>query len=196
MELVIASNNKNKVREITQILGNFFDRMYSLKDLGIDIEIEETGATFYENALIKAKAVSERTGMAALSDDSGLEVIALGGAPGVYSARYAGTDGDDAANNALLLENMEYTDDRRARFVSCVVLYFPDGQVISAEGETAGEILREKQGENGFGYDPLFYSLDLKKSFGESSAEEKNGVSHRARALMALKAKLDAEKMG
>lgn len=190
MELVIASNNKHKIVEITQILGNFFDKVYSLKDLNIDIEIEETGNTFYENALIKAKAISELTNMAALADDSGLMVDALNGEPGVYSARYAGIESNDAENNALLLKNMQGVTDRKAHFVSCIVLYYPDGRVISTLGKTQGEILLEPRGSAGFGYDPLFYSYDLKKSFGESDANEKNAVSHRGRALDALKDKL------
>jgi XTP/dITP diphosphohydrolase len=187
MELVIASNNKNKIIEITQILGNFFDKLYSLKDLGIEIEIEETGATFYENALIKAKAISELTNMVAVSDDSGLEVNALNFAPGVFSARYAQKECDDLKNNDLILKNMEKITDRRARFVSSIVLYYPNGKVVSAKGITEGEILYKGKGNNGFGYDPLFYSYDLKKSFGESNWEEKNLVSHRARALEQLK---------
>lgn len=187
MELVIASNNKNKIIEITQILGNFFDKLYSLKDLGIDIEIAETGSTFYENALIKAKEISKLTNMAALSDDSGLEVAALCGAPGVYSARYAGENATDEKNNALLLKNMEKITKRQAQFVSSIVLYYPDGKIVSALGSTQGEILYKEKGKNGFGYDPLFYSYDLHKSFGESKQEEKNMVSHRARALAQIK---------
>lgn len=187
MELVIASNNKNKIIEITQILGNFFDKLYSLKDLGIDVEIEETGSTFYDNALIKAKEISRLTKMAAIADDSGLEVDALNFAPGVYSARYAGIESNDCKNNDLLLKNMENITNRKARFVSSIVLYYPNGKIVSANGFTEGEILYERKGNNGFGYDPLFYSYDLKKSFGESEQDEKNQVSHRARALAQLK---------
>jgi XTP/dITP diphosphohydrolase len=194
MELVIASNNKNKIIEITQILGNFFDKLYSLKDLGINVEVEETGSTFYENALIKAKEISCLTNMVAISDDSGLEVNALNFAPGVYSARYAQNESNDEKNIELLLKNMEKIADRKARFVSSIVLYYPNGKIVSSTGITEGEILYQRKGNNGFGYDPLFYSYDLKKSFGESTQEEKNQVSHRARALQQLKGILSQEK--
>lgn len=190
MELVIASNNKHKVEEITQILGNFFDKVHTLNALGIDTEIEETGQTFFDNALIKAKAISLMTGLPALSDDSGLVVDALGGAPGVHSARFAGNNADTAANNALLIEKMHGISNRKAKFVSVTLIYFPDGKVISAQGETSGEILFEPKGGGGFGYDPLFYSYELNKSFAECSAHDKNSVSHRARALGNLKSLL------
>ena len=192
MKLVIASNNPNKVREIKTIIGDFFAEVYTLKDLGIDVDVEETGTTFMENALIKAKAISDMTNMCALADDSGLCVNALDGAPGVYSARYAGEEHDDKKNNALLLKNLEGKSDRSAYFVSTVVLYYPDGTHIDAEGRTEGTILFAPEGNNGFGYDPLFYSLDLKKSFASAAPEEKNAVSHRGRALNALKQKLTA----
>ena len=190
MKLVIASNNPNKVREIKTIIGDFFAEVYTLRDLGIDVDVEETGTTFMENALIKAKAISNLTHMCALADDSGLCVNALDGAPGVYSARYAGEEHDDKKNNALLLKNLEGKPDRSAYFVSTVVLYYPDGTHIDAEGRTEGRILFAPEGNNGFGYDPLFYSLDLKKSFASATPEEKNGVSHRGRALTLLKEKL------
>lgn len=193
MKLVIASNNAHKIAEIKTIIGGFFEEIYSLKELDLSIDPEETGTTFEENALLKARAVTEATGMCALSDDSGLCVKALNGAPGVYSARYAGVGHDDAENNALLLKNLRGQTDRTAYFVSCVVLTYPDGKEIIAEGRTYGSILTELKGNNGFGYDPLFYSDDLKKSFGEASAEEKNAVSHRGRALAALKEKLTAQ---
>ncbi len=193
MKLVIASNNAHKIAEIKTIIGGFFEEIYSLKELHLEIDPEETGTTFEENALLKARAVTERTGMCALSDDSGLCVEALNGAPGVYSARYAGEGHDDAENNALLLRNLQGKTDRAAYFVSCVALTYPDGKAIVAEGRTKGSILTALKGNNGFGYDPLFYSDDLKKSFGEATAEEKNAVSHRGRALAALKEKLTAQ---
>lgn len=193
MKLVIASNNAHKIAEIKTIIGGFFEEIYSLKELSLEIDPEETGKTFEENALLKARAVTEATGMCALSDDSGLCVEALNGAPGVYSARYAGEGHDDAENNALLLRNLQGKTDRAAYFVSCVALTYPDGKEIIAEGRTYGSILTELKGNNGFGYDPLFYSDDLKKSFGEASAEEKNTVSHRGRALAALKEKLTGQ---
>ena len=185
--LVLASGNKNKIREIGEMLPDYEVKGY--KDMGLDMEIEENGSTFYENALIKARAVCEALGLPALADDSGLCVDALGGAPGVFSARYAG-DGNDAHNNALLLKNMEGTKNRDAKFVSALVMYFPDGRIVSATGETFGRILYECKGDNGFGYDPLFFSNDLQKSLGEASAREKNTVSHRYRALCALREKL------
>ena len=185
--LVLASGNKGKIAEIGEMLPEF--SVIGYKDAGLDFEIEETGATFYENALIKAKAVSEALGLPALADDSGLCVNALGGAPGIFSARFAG-DGNDEHNIVKLLKELDGVKDRSAKFVCSLVLYYPDGKIISAEGETNGEILFERAGENGFGYDPIFYSADLKKSLGEASSKEKNSVSHRSRALKNLKEKL------
>lgn len=185
--LVLASGNKGKIAEIGEMLPEFF--VIGYKDAGLDFEIEETGATFYENALIKAKAVSEALGLPALADDSGLCVNALGGAPGIFSARFAG-DGNDEHNIDKLLKELDGVKDRSAKFVCSLVLYYPDGKIISAEGETNGEILFERAGKNGFGYDPIFYSADLKKSLGEASSKEKNSVSHRSRALKNLKEKL------
>lgn len=187
--IIIASNNQGKLREIRAILGDRF-HLITLRDAGLDVDVEETGATFAENALIKAKAVYELSGLPALADDSGLEVDALGGAPGVYSARYAGGHGDDAANNALLLTDMETAADRRCRFVSAVVLYRGANDWLTATGITEGVLLRAPDGTGGFGYDPLFFSNDLQKSFGRAAAEEKNAVSHRARALAALREQL------
>ncbi|NCA92526.1 XTP/dITP diphosphatase [bacterium] len=191
MKLVIASNNKHKIREIREILGNFFEVAYSLSDLGIDTEIIEDGATFFENALIKAKAISEMTNMVALADDSGLVVDALGGAPGVYSARYSGEGHTDEKNIDFLLNNLNGIIQRKAHFACCIVLHFPDGTYLSAEGKTDGEILPKREGEGGFGYDPVFFSYDLNKSFGIASSEEKNAVSHRGRALRSLQAMLN-----
>lgn len=186
-DLIIASNNKNKIREIKAIFTGIFENVYSLADKGIDIEIEETGSTFIENATIKAKTISDMTGMVTLADDSGLEVLALNGEPGVYSARYAGEPCDDEANNTKLLDVMKDITDRRAKFTSAVVLYFPDGKVLSATGSTDGTILYKGEGNGGFGYDPLFMSSELCKTFGIATAEEKNQISHRARALENLK---------
>lgn len=186
-KLVLASGNQHKIREIAQMLPEF--EVVGYKDFGVDFEIEENGDTFYENALIKAKTVSEKLNLPALADDSGICVDALNGAPGIYSARYAG-DGDDKHNNALLLKNMENVTDRSAKFVCCIVFYKPDGTIITATGETCGKILFDEQGENGFGYDPLFFSDDIQKCLGIASAEEKNKISHRYRAISALKNKL------
>lgn len=189
MDIVIASNNKHKIKEINAIVGGRFE-LLSLSDAGITADIEETGTTFAENALIKARAVSLLTGKTALADDSGLEVYALDGAPGIYSARYSGSYGDDDANIARLLKELEGFEDRRARFRTVIAVYYPDGNYIMSEGSVEGVILHKKRGDNGFGYDPVFYSGELGKSFAEASEEEKNTVSHRARALNDLIKKL------
>ena len=189
MILALATNNKHKVEEIKAILGHRFEKVLSLEELGIDIEIEETGTTLQENSLIKAETISKLTGMCALADDSGLMVDALDGAPGVYSARYAGEEHDDKKNNALLLKNLEGKE-RTAHFCSVVTLYYPNGEIITGEGRVEGEILFEEHGSNGFGYDPLFYSYELKKAFAEATQAEKNSVSHRGRALQDLLKKL------
>ena len=158
----------------------------------VDIEIEENGSTFYENALIKAKTISDMINLPVLADDSGLMVDALNGAPGIYSARYAG-DGIDEHNNQKLLEVLKGETNRNAKFVCSMVLYFPNGKILSTYGETKGLILDEPSGEEGFGYDPLFYSLDLNKSLGIASFEEKNTISHRYRALKQMKELMDKE---
>lgn len=187
-KLVVATGNAHKLREIAQIFTNY--EIVSQKQAGFDEEVEETGTTFVENAVIKARAASKALGVIALADDSGLCVEALGGAPGVYSARYSGGHGDDKANRDLLLKNLAGEKNRRAYFESAIALVYPDGREIVAQGRTRGNILFEEIGENGFGYDCLFFSDDLQKSFGVASAEEKNGVSHRYRALCDLKSKL------
>lgn len=185
MTIAIATNNPNKLREIRAILGGFFDEALSLSDLGIDIDIEETGTTLTENALIKARTIRDLTGLPALADDSGLMVDALGGAPGVYSARYAGEEHDDKKNNALLLKNLEGKP-RDAKFCSVIALSYPDGRELTAEGSVRGVILEEERGTGGFGYDPLFFSPELGKTFAEATPEQKNSVSHRSRALRAM----------
>ena len=185
--IVLASGNAHKIKEIVEMLPEF--EVVGYKELGFDEEIVEDGKTFYENALIKAKTVSLALNLPALADDSGICVDALGGEPGIYSARYAG-DGIDKHNNELLLKNMEGKTDRKAKFVCCMVFYKPNGERITATGETHGEITYEEQGENGFGYDPLFLSYDLNKCLGVASSEEKNTISHRFRAISALKDKL------
>lgn len=184
IRLVVATGNANKLREIAEIFPEC--EVIGQREAGFSGEAEETGSTFAENALIKARAAAEALGCSAIADDSGLCVEALGGAPGVYSARYAGGHGDDAANRALLLKNMEGKTDRRAYFQSAVALVRPDGRETVAEGRTYGKILFEDTGANGFGYDCIFFSDDLGKSFGLASAEEKNAVSHRFRALQNL----------
>ena len=194
-KIVVASGNKGKLREIAEIFKGY--EIVSMQAAGFSGDIEENGSTFEENALIKARAVCKALGAAALADDSGLCVAALGGAPGVYSARYAGEHGNDAANNAQLLKNLAGVpeESRGAYFESCVALVLPDGRELTASGRTYGHILFSPEGSGGFGYDPLFYSDELKKSFGTASAEEKNAVSHRAKALAALSAKLEEARL-
>lgn len=190
-KLVIASNNGHKVEEIKTILKPYFNQILSLKDIGLNIEVKETGDTFYENALLKAKAVSKACGYAALADDSGLMVEALNGLPGVHSARFAGEPCNDLENNYKLLDLMKNIENRNCKFVSAVVLYYPEGKTADGYGECEGKLLRYFDGFKGFGYDPLFYCLELNKSFGIISEKEKNAVSHRYRALMSLLAKLN-----
>lgn len=189
--LVVASGNAHKLREIAEIFTQF--DVISQKELGFMEEVEENGATFVENALIKARAASQALGCIALADDSGLCVNALGGQPGIYSARYCGHHGSDQENRQLLLQNMQGMADRTAHFHSAIAVVFPDGRELVAEGQTFGDILTEEVGEGGFGYDPIFFSHDLKKSFGVATAEEKNGVSHRFRALQKMWALLQGE---
>ena len=185
MKIVVASGNAHKIREIERILEGF--ELVSMREMGFDGEIEENGSSFKENAYIKAKFIAEMFNMPALADDSGLCVDYLRGAPGVYSARYSG--GDDRENRLLLLKNLENADTRTARFRCAVCLCFPDGKAIFGEGECKGRILFKDTGTGGFGYDPIFFSNDLKKSFAAASEEEKNSVSHRFRALKDLSRK-------
>lgn len=187
-QIVLASGNKGKIAEFRAILKNF--KVLSPKDLNLNFDVDETGNTFYENALIKAKALYEVCKLPTIADDSGLCVDALAGAPGVFSARYSG--GTDADNNQKLLRALDGVANRTAYFESCIVYY--DGiKSIAATGRTFGRIAMEAHGEGGFGYDPLFMSDDLGKTFGEASETEKNGVSHRARALAELAEKLRDE---
>ena len=186
MKLVLASDNKNKLREFRTLFENFGVELISKAESGFTEEVEETGETFAENARIKAEAVMRATGLAAIADDSGLCVDALGGAPGIYSARYSGEHGNDAANRAKLLKELAGKDDRSAKFVCAVALYKTDGEVIKGLGETHGKIALKEEGTNGFGYDTLFISDDLGKSFGVATSGEKNSISHRKRALIDL----------
>ena len=187
--LVVATGNMHKLREIAEIFTDF--EVVSQKEMGFDEDVEETGVTFAENALIKARAASKALNCIALADDSGLCVDALGGAPGVYSARYCGYHGDDQKNRDLLLENMQGVENRAAHFTSAIALVYPNGKEVVVEGHTYGKILHEETGTGGFGYDCLFESDDLKKSFGLATAEEKNAVSHRFRGLQKLREKID-----
>ena len=191
MKLVLASKNKKKLVEMNAILGQLGIEVCSEAEAGVDLDVEETGTTFEENSLIKAKAVMEASGMPAIADDSGLCVDALGGAPGVYSARYGGEGLDDAGRTRLLLENMRGQSPRTCRFVSVITCCFPNGDVLSARGECEGTVAFAPMGEGGFGYDPVFFVPGLKKTFAQLTAEEKNSMSHRGRALEIFKGKLE-----
>lgn len=200
MKLIIASNNAHKVREIKEILGGYFPEIYSQREAGVTLEVEEDGTTFAENAIKKAEqTLLDAPGFdAALADDSGLSVDALFGAPGVYSARYAGEGHDDAANNEKLLLNMQDIPDekRTCRFISAVALARKGYPTICVEGACEGKLLRAPSGTSGFGYDPLFYYEPAKLSFAQMGADEKNAVSHRRRALAALQTLLAKENDG
>lgn len=199
--VVVATGNAHKLVEIEKILGDALPgtRFVALAQLGDFEDPEETGATFAENALIKARAAVRETGLAAVADDSGLVVDALGGAPGVYSARYAGVHGDDAANNAKLLRELADVPagSRRARFMSVVALVWADGRELLGEGACEGSVGFEGRGENGFGYDPLFWPDDTPgRTMAELAPDEKNAISHRFHALAALVAELDGGRAG
>lgn len=193
MKVVLASKNKHKLEEISKITEKFDIELVLESELGVDIDVEETGKTFEENSFLKANAVMKATGLPALADDSGIAVDALNGEPGIYSARY-GFDNtlDDWGRLQLLLKNTEHVPDgqRQAQFVCVITLVMPGGEVIQARGEVHGELLRAPAGEGGFGYDPIFYYPPYGKSLAEVSAEEKNRVSHRANALKVFYEKL------
>lgn len=187
--IILASSNKHKIEEFKKIFSN--DKILSLSDIGYTFEIEETGSSFLENALIKAKtinefALSKGINASIIADDSGLCTAALNGLPGIYSARYSGTHGNDKSNRDKLLKDLEKENDRSAHFVCCLVEYFSNGDYIHVEGITEGYILKEEKGDTSFGYDCIFFSTDLQKSFGEASSDEKNAVSHRGRAIKKL----------
>lgn len=189
MLICAATGNAGKLKEIRRILEAQGHTVKSQKELGITLEPEETGTTFAENARIKARAICEAAGLPTLADDSGLAVDALDGAPGVYSARYGHLDSDQA-RTAYLLKNLEDVPagQRSARFVSAIACVLPDGRTVTAQGACEGEILFAPRGENGFGYDPVFYVPALGKTFAEAAPDEKNAVSHRGRALAAFEA--------
>ena len=194
-KIFLASNNIKKIKELKEILKDYPYEIYSLKDMNIDIEVEEDGLTFEENAKKKAVETHQyllnkgEKGFIVLSDDSGLEVDCLNGAPGIYSARYAGEHGNDYNNNIKLLKEMKHLkgDDRRARFVCVIAVVFEDGSIKSVRGEVEGTIIEELKTEGGFGYDPLFFYKGFNKTFGEATPEEKNEISHRGNALKKLK---------
>lgn len=186
MKIIVATKNENKIREISEVLSPLGFEVVSQTNAGINIDVEETGDTFEKNALIKARAVSLVCDDYVLADDSGLCVEALGGRPGVYSARYAGEGASDRDRIEKLLSELENVTDRSAKFVTSMVFITPDGKEIKTKGEVFGKILKAPTGENGFGYDPIFYSEELEKSFADATVAEKNSVSHRSRALKAL----------
>ena len=191
MKLVLASKNKKKLVEMNAILSQLGIEVCSEAEAGVDVDVEETGTTFEENSLLKARAVMEASGLPAIADDSGLCVTCLNDAPGVYSARYGGEGLDDTGRYQLLLANMRGQLDRSAKFVSVITCCFPNGDVITARGECPGTIAFAPMGEGGFGYDPVFFVPQLKKTFSQLSAEEKNAISHRGKALEIFKGKLE-----
>ena len=193
MKVVLASKNKHKLVEISKITEKFGFELVLQSELGVDIDVEETGSTFEENSFLKAEAVMKATGLPALADDSGIAVDALNGEPGIYSARYGFDESlDDWGRLLLLLKNTEHVPDgqRQAQCVCVITMVTPAGEVIQARGEIHGELLRAPVGENGFGYDPIFYYPPYGKSTAEMSPEEKNQVSHRANALRVFYEKL------
>ena len=201
MKLLLATNNAHKAQEIREILETSFSEILTMREAGIELEVEENGTTFRENALKKAEETLAYAGDrfdAVLADDSGLCVDALDGAPGVYSARFSGEGHNDAANNSKLVSLLrDVPDDKRtARFCCCIALARKNMDPIVVQGEVEGTILHEARGENGFGYDPFFYYAPFGKSFAELSAAEKNAVSHRRRALNLLRETLDVENRG
>lgn len=189
-KIILASNNAHKIEEIKDIFSEY--EILSLKDIGFFEDIEENGKTFLDNAFIKAKTVhdylkTKNIEAIVLADDSGLCVDALNGEPGVFSARYASNHGDSVENRKKLLHNLKNIKERTAHFVCILVKMYPNGEWVSAEGKTFGEIIQEELGDKSFGYDCIFYSYDLNKTFGQATKDEKNSISHRSRALSKIK---------
>ena len=187
MKIVLASHNQGKMKEMSTILAQYGVELVLQSDLGVNIEVEETGETFRENALLKAHAVMKATGMPAISDDSGLMVDALNGAPGVYTARYGGEGLSDVDRYHLLLGALAGQTNRAAHFYSCIACVFPTGEVLTAQGVCDGTIAFAPIGQDGFGYDPIFFVPALHKTFAQMTQEEKNTISHRAKALAAFR---------
>ena len=183
MKFVLASNNQGKIKEMREILSAYGVEVVSPKELDIHIEVEETGTTFAENAMLKAKAICVAANLPAIADDSGLCVDALNGGPGIYSARYGGEGLDDVGRYRLLLQNMRGQTTRAAHFACAIACAFPNGDELTAEGRCDGTIAFAPMGEGGFGYDPVFFVPEYRKTFGQLSAEEKSAISHRGRAL-------------
>ena len=193
MKVVLASKNPHKLVEISKITEKFGFELVLQSELGVDIDVEENGTTFEENSFIKAEAVMKATGLPALADDSGIAVDALNGEPGIYSARYGFDESlDDWGRLELLLKNTEQVPDgqRQVQFICVITMVTPEGKTIQARGEIHGELTREARGENGFGYDPIFFYPPLGKTTAELTSEEKNQVSHRANALKVFYQKL------
>ena len=189
MKLIFATGNENKMREIREILAGRGYEILSMKEAGIDIDVEENGKTFSENALIKARAISKASGELVLADDSGLEIAVLGGAPGIYSARFAGYHADDAANNQKMVEELQKAGvaESAADYRCALVFMGTDGKVLTAEGRCDGQVKLLAKGENGFGYDPYFYPLEYPgRTMAELTLEEKQVISHRGKALKEL----------
>ena len=191
MKFVLATHNPGKLKEMGDILARFGVEVVSPKDLGITVDVEETGATFAENAMLKAKAICAAAKLPAIADDSGLCVDALNGGPGVYSARYGGEGLDDKGRYMLLLNSMRGQPTRAAHFACAIACAFPNGDELTAEGRCDGTIAFAPMGEGGFGYDPVFFVPELKKTFGQLTAEEKSAISHRGRALAVFVEKLE-----
>lgn len=195
--MIFATGNMGKMKEIKAILGDIGEEILSMKEAGIDMDIVEDGSTFEENAIIKAKAVMERTGKLALADDSGLEIDALNKEPGIYSARYMGEDTPYEIKNRNLIERMKGVKgkDRSARFVCVIAAAFPDGEIITTRGTIEGVIAEEPAGENGFGYDPIVYVPEYGMTTGQMDPDAKNAISHRGKALTAMKKILEERKI-
>ncbi|MBQ1352446.1 MAG: RdgB/HAM1 family non-canonical purine NTP pyrophosphatase [Bacillota bacterium] len=192
--IIAATQNKHKIREIEAITKKFGMEIVSRDEAGIEkVEVVEDGTTFEENSYKKAYEIMKLCGEVTIADDSGIVVDCIGGAPGVYSARFAGVDGDDEANNRKLMEMIKDFpfEERTARFVSVITMVYPDGDTIVARGEVEGHVIPEEIGENGFGYDPMFIPLGYDITFGQFEPEEKNKISHRANALVSLQKQLE-----
>ena len=189
-KFVLASHNPGKIREMSAILSQFGVEVVTPKELGITVDVEETGTTFAENAMLKAKAICKESGLPVIADDSGLCVNALNGGPGVYSARYGGEGLDDVQRYQLLLANMRGQTTRAAHFACAIACAFPNGDELTAEGKCHGTIAFAPMGEGGFGYDPVFFVPEKAKTFGQLTAEEKSEISHRGKALAIFAEKL------
>lgn len=191
MKFVLATHNPGKLKEMSAILSHFSVEVVSPKDVGVTVEVEETGTTFAENAMLKAKAICAAANLPAIADDSGLCVDALGGGPGVYSARYGGEGLDDRGRYTLLLNSMRGQTTRAAHFTCAIACAFPNGDTLTAEGRCDGTIAFAPMGTGGFGYDPVFFLPDKAKTFAQLTAEEKDTVSHRGKALADFAGKLE-----